>query len=432
MELYGISEARSQGNARTSSNDLYNEQLKTARDNINNALDAQKITAEGNLRGQKGQDLEDKTIMDVHDALQGGSLASSLYKVYTEGKKPKPLPEGSTFSGTTFDSATQSGDSTATIVSKRNSVADDDDDDEDDPLGAPKTSTADVATLSQTTPEQQARINAGAVQGPARPGADTSSSSFLSGDALRARDRAEAAQAEARRAGQGAPPPELGGSMPREDYGGAPTQTPGTELNNRPKTNEPVSSNTNTPDTPETTLSPTDQLSSDIQSGVSKTKETLETAKAGISKVGTGLRVLGDVGGAVSTYELFKNGLARNKDGSLDGWKDVSQVSESIGTGLDILGALIPGAGAGFEALGQVANAVGAVSDTIDTEDKDNKDTSQAQSQLDDVDTRRTQELSGLPQPKVSQAPVNTMSSGGLVGTATQHVANVTQGSGTF
>lgn len=424
MELYGISEARSQGNARTSSNDLYNEQLKTARDNINNALDAQKITAEGNLRGQKGQDLEDKTIMDIHDALQGGSLASSLYKAYTEGKKPKPLPEGSTFSGATFDSATQSGDSTATIVSKRNSVADDDDDDEDDPLGAPKTSTADVATLSQTTAEQQARINTRPdLFPPAKPGADTSSSSFLSGDALRARDRAEAAQAEARRAGQGAPPPELGG---------APTQTPGTELNNRPKTNEPVSSNTNTPETPGTTLSPTDQLSTDIQSGVSKTKETLESAKAGISKVGTGLRVLGDVGGAVSTYELFKNGLARNKDGSLDGWKDVSQVSESIGTGLDILGALIPGAGAGFEALGQVANAVGAVSDTIDTEDKDNKDTSQAQSQLDDVDTRRTQELSGLPQPKVSQAPVNTMSSGGLVGTATQHVANVTQGSGTF
>lgn len=431
MELYGISEARSQGNARTSSNDLYNEQLKTARDNINNALDAQKITAEGNLRGQKGQDLEDKTIMDVHDALQGGSLASSLYKVYTGGTKtkPQPLPEGTTDTSSAFDSAKQSGDSTAKIVSKRNSVPDDD---EDDPLGAPQTSTADVATLSQTTPEQQARINAGAVQGPARPGADTSSSSFLSGDALQARDRAEASQAEARRAGQGAPPPELGGSMPREDYGGAPTQTPGTELNNRPKTNEPVSSNTNTPDTPETTLSPTDQLSSDIQSGVSKTKETLETAKAGISKVGTGLRVLGDVGGAVSTYELFKNGLAKNKDGSFDTWKDVSQVSESIGTGLDIIGALIPGAGAGFEALGQVANAVGAVSDTIDTENKDNKETSNAQSQLDDVDTRRTQELSGLPQPKVGQAPVNTMASGGLVGTATQHVANVTQGSGAF
>ena len=148
--------------------------------------------------------------------------------------------------------------------------------------------------------------------------------------------------------------------------------------------------------------------------------------------MGTGLRVLGDVGGAVSTYELFKNGLAKNKDGSFDTWKDVSQISQSVGTGLDILGAFIPGVGAGFEALGQVANAVGAVSDTIDTEEKDNKDTSDAQSQLDDVDTRRTQELSGLPQPKVGQAPVNTMASGGLVGTATQHVANVTQGSGAF
>ena len=150
-----------------------------------------------------------------------------------------------------------------------------------------------------------------------------------------------------------------------------------------------------------------------------------------VSKVGTGLRVVGDVGGLVSTYELFKNGLAKNKDGSYDVAGDVGQIATSVGTGLDILGAIIPGAGAGFEALGAVAQGIGQVASTIDTHNKDEQATQQAQTETDDIEQKRKAQLSALPSEKPVSASVNTIASSGLVGTVSNHLSSVT-GGGTF
>jgi len=81
MDLYGLNEARSQGNARTQSNDLFNEQIRVARDNINNTLDSEKIQAQGNLRDQKERDLQDKIIYDIHDTIGGANLLNSLSRI---------------------------------------------------------------------------------------------------------------------------------------------------------------------------------------------------------------------------------------------------------------------------------------------------------------------------------------------------------------
>ena len=92
MDLYGLMSARAEGNARTASNDLFNEQIMSARDRINNTLDQEKIVAMGNLRGQQGTDTEDKLIYDIHDAMSGLNLASSYnrfgesYDAYQKAK----------------------------------------------------------------------------------------------------------------------------------------------------------------------------------------------------------------------------------------------------------------------------------------------------------------------------------------------------------
>jgi hypothetical protein len=199
---------------------------------------------------------------------------------------------------------------------------------------------------------------------------------------------------------------------------------PASDVNNRPKTNEPTASNENVPDVTDEKLSSSDELSSKIL-------KTGEEAKETISKAGSALRVAGDVGGLVSTYELFKGGLDKNKDGSYDIAGDVSQIASSVGTGLDILGAIIPGAGAGIEALGAIAQGVGSIADTIDTHNKDEQATTDAQNEVDNIESQRKAQLNALPQMKVQSAPVSTMASSGLVGTVAQHTASVT-GGGTF
>ena len=92
MDLYGLNSARAEGNARTTNNDLYNEQILSTRDRINNTLDAENITAQGNLRGQQSTDTQDKVIYDVHDAMSGLNLVSSYnrfgesYDAYQKAK----------------------------------------------------------------------------------------------------------------------------------------------------------------------------------------------------------------------------------------------------------------------------------------------------------------------------------------------------------
>ena len=76
--------------------------------------------------------------------------------------------------------------------------------------------------------------------------------------------------------------------------------------------------------------------------------------------------------------KCLRNGFAKNADGTVDRWNEVSQIAGTVGTGLDILGAFIPA----LEPLGNLAQTVGAVADTIDSKDKDDSATTQAQNEV--------------------------------------------------
>ncbi len=393
MDLYGLQSARAEGNARTANNDLYNEQIKTARDRINNTLDSEKITAQGNLRGQQSTDTQDKVIYDIHDAMSGTGFARSLSRISESvdayNKAKASLGEGGlgTFLSSqtalsrgkvdkVFGSATNTGDKVAQVVTNK----------------VPP-------TQDELDRAETARVQAD----PDRVGATSSDSVTTStGAVFRRQDLTDENDP------LGAPP--LNNSTPSPS-----------EVNNRPKTNEPASANENTPDIPDKPPTTTDELSGKVLS-------TTEKVKEGFSKAGTGLRVLNDVGGAVGTYEMFKNGFTKNADGSTDRWNEVSQIAGAVGTGLDIVGAFIPA----LEPLGNLAQVVGSVADTIDQHEKDDTATTQAQNEVDNVETQRKNQLASLPSEKISSAPVNTMVSGGLVGTQAQHINTTTQGTGTF
>jgi len=387
MDLYGLNEARSQGNAQTQDVSLYNEQIRVARDNINNAMDREKIQAQGNMRDQEGRDLQDKVIYDFHDAISGGQIASSLTKYYKQLKGAKDVASDTAKKvGQAYGSAATTGDkvaeATTNEVSRVRGVEE-----------IRRGGTGGVSVAQPLTEEQQSSFldesaRAGGVD--ARPS-----------PTLDEQDRAETARVQADPNRPGRP-----------------------DIADRPKTNEPVASNENVPEVTDGKLSSSDELSS-------KVLKVGEEAKETVSKVGTGLRVVGDVGGLVSTYELVKNGLDKNKDGSYDVAGDVSQIAGTVGTGLDILGAIIPGAGAGFEALGAIAQGVGSIADTIDTHNKDEQATTDAQNEVNNIESQRKAQLNALPQMKVQSAPVSTMASSGLVGTVAQHTASVT-GGGTF
>ena len=387
MDLYGLNEARSQGNSQTQDVSLYNEQIRQARDDINNTLDAEKITAQGNLRGQEGQDLQDKIIYDFHDAISGGNVAGSLNKYYQTLKATADTVSD------TYTKVKGAADIAADTANKAKAA-----------FGEARglsDSVAQATTNAVNRVRGVAQIRSGGATGGvsvAQPLTEEQQSSFLD-------ESARAGGVDAR------PTPSV-----------TPSATP--EVNNRPKTNEPVSANENTPEIPNPTSSATEELSESVLNRVSQ-------AKTAVSKIGTGLRVVGDVGGAISTYELFKNGLAKNKDGSYDVAGDVGQIATSVGTGLDILGAIIPGAGAGFEALAAVAQGIGQVATTIDTHNKDEQATQQAQTETDDIEQKRTAQLSALPSEKPLSVAVNTIASSGLVGTVSNHLSSVT-GGGTF
>ena len=371
MDLYGLNEARSQGNAQTQDVSLFNEQIRVARDNINNAMDREKIQAQGNMRDQEGRDLQDKLIYDFHDAISGGNVASSLSKYYTQFKAARDVASDTANKvKQAYDSAATTGDSVAQATTSE--------------VSRVRQSAMPLSLGQQTAPGRPSAPGAGGLS-------EEAQSSFLD----------ESARA-----------------------GGVDARPPASQVNNRPKTNEPTASNENTPEVTDEKLSSTDELSQKIL-------QTGEQAKDTFSKVGTGLRVVGDVGGAVSAYELFKNGLAKNKDGSYDVAGDVAQISGIVGTGLDILGAVIPGAGAGIEALGAIAQGVGSVASTIDSHNKDQQATTDANNEVNNIEAQRKAQLSALPQMKVQTAPISVMASSGLVGTVANHIASVQSG-GTF
>ena len=134
--IYGINSARQESNMGRVDNGLYNEQLLSARDRINNSLDAEKISAQGNLRSQQGTDTEDKLIYDFHDATSGAGFASSLSRISESidayEKASKSLGGGGLGTFLTsqralaggevdkvFGSATNTGDKIANVVTNR-------------------------------------------------------------------------------------------------------------------------------------------------------------------------------------------------------------------------------------------------------------------------------------------------------------------------
>ena len=385
MDLYGLNSARAEGNARTANNDLFNEQILSARDRINNTLDQEKIVAMGNLRGQQGTDTEDKLIYDIHDAMSGLNLASSYNRFgesYDAYQRAKAASGGVGGFGT-FLSSQQ--------AVRRGDV--------DKVYGAATSKGTDAVSSIVTDRVSDVRKSAmpkslggGTGIQTAQPLTEAQQSSFL--------DESAAA----------------GGVDARP----TPSVTPG--VNNRPKTNEPVSANANTPEIPDKPpISATDQLSGKVLSTTQKIKE-------GVGVAQTGMRAVGDIGGAIGTYEMFKNGFAKNKDGSVDKWNEVGQIAGAVGTGLDIIGAFIPA----LEPLGQLAQAVSAVATTVDTHNKDQQATTDAQNDITNTEKTRQAQLNALPQMKTPSAPVNTMVSGGLVGSQSQHINTATQGTGSF
>tara|TARA_R100000734_G_C3319246_1_gene114768 strand:+ start:3708 stop:4952 length:1245 start_codon:yes stop_codon:yes gene_type:complete len=414
MDLYGLNAARAEGNARTTNNDLFNEQILSTRDRINNTLDAEKITAQGNLRGQQSTDTTDKIIYDVHDAMSGLNLVSSYNRFgesYDAYQKAKAARGGVGGFGTFISSqnAVRRGDVDKVFGSATN-------------VGTKASS--DIVTTK--TPSTIAETRAGGrVTGrqPAAPLTEEQQSAFLDESAraggvdarptptLDEQDRAETArvQADADRPGRPDAPDEA----------------------NRPKTNEPSAANENTPEIPDKAPSATTELTQATTKGEELSGKVLtasEKLKKGVGFASTGLRAVGDIGGLVGTYEMFKNGFAKNKDGTVDRWDEVGQIASSVGTGLDIIGAFIPA----LEPVGQLAQAIGAVAETVDTHNKDEQATQDAQQDVDNVESTRKAQLDALPSAKANVAPVNNMVAGGLVGTQSQHINNATQGSGTF
>jgi len=402
MDLYNLNAARSEGNARTTNNELFNEQILSTRDRINNTLDAEKITAQGNLRGQQSTDTQDKIIYDVHDAMSGLNLVSSYNRFgesYDAYQKAKASRGGVGGFGTFISSqqAVRRGDVDKVYGSATNKGTE-----ASTSIVADRVTEARKGAFPKTLgdPSQGVRT--------AGPLSEEAQSSFLD-------ESARAGGVDARPGAPAAPPPR--DSPPDEA--------------NRPKTNEPSAANENTPEIPDKAPSVTTELTEATTKSEKLSGEVLsagEKLKKGVGFASTGLRAVGDIGGLVGTYEMFKNGFAKNKDGTVDRWDEVGQIASSVGTGLDIIGAFIPA----LEPVGQLAQAIGAVAETVDTHNKDEQATQDAQQDVDNVESTRKAQLDALPSAKTNEAPVNNMVAGGLVGTQSQHINNATQGTGSF
>tara|TARA_R110002153_G_scaffold79729_7_gene203345 strand:+ start:3412 stop:4566 length:1155 start_codon:yes stop_codon:yes gene_type:complete len=384
MDLYGLDSARATGNALTQSNDLYNEQIRSSRDRINNSLDAENITAQGNLRAQQSTNLQDKVIYDVHDAVSGANLASSYNRL------------GESMNA--YNKATSSGvkGGFGTFISSQRAL-----------------SRGDVDTTFASAKQTGDKVAGATTNEVERVRQQTSSAlaSRTPAPAQTALERLNQQESKSQRGGLS--------SVPESDDGSAPA---GAIFRNRKVQNETLAGSANTPEVnTKPPVSAAEELSG-------KVLDTSEKLRKGAGIAGKGLRAVGDVGGAIGTYEMIKNGFTKNKDGSTDRLNEVSQIAGTIGTGLDIVGAFIPA----LEPLGQAVQAVGAIADTIDTHEKDDAATTAANTDISNVDSQRKSQLAALPSEKSSSPPVNSMVSAGLVGSQSQHINNTTQGTGAF
>lgn len=401
MDLYNINEARSQGNARTQSNDLYNEQILTARDNINNALDREGIQAKTGVTAAKSDASQDKMLYEFHDTLASvgfGQGVHSIGKSISAYKKVKAATGGAEgFYRSQKELAVKNTPKLKAIYGEATIL-------NDKPAEA----------VAEASPAEQARQDL--------------TSQLATSDASQARpqtalERLNEQEAESSRGGLS--------TITESDDATAPH---GAVFSNRNIQNETLAGNENTPSTTSDKPPATASLEDDTEDIFDKAKGKLSgVAKEGMSKASLGLKAVGAVGGAVSAYELATDGLAGTVDPKTGKKKydvaaDIGQVSGLIGTGLDLVGTFIPA----LEPLGALATGISAIADTIDSHKTDTQKVTDAQNEQDSVEKRRTAQIAALGPLKKSSAPVNQMVSSGLVATGQQHIQNATQGTGSF
>ena len=306
MDLYGLQNS-GQGNALTSANELYNEQVRSTRDRINNTFDMEKISGQQQTDKDKSAKNTDSLIYEAHDAISGvglGSAVGTLRSVQNEYDKIKGT------GGSYWDASRNIARST--------------------------NPNANLIFGSATT------INS------------------------------------------------------------KPAQVT-TAINRTPPTSTGV---------------PTSRLA--------------ETPIAEVSQVAEGgskfLKAGTDIAGAVSAFELAKNGFQKNADGSYDKAGDIAQVGGVVTTALDVIGTFIPP----VEAIGAVAGLITSVASSVDTFNKDKAtvDTDTATQQS--LNARRTSQLSQLGALKSVKNPVNQMVASGLVSTGARHIQTMSNPSGAF
>mgnify|MGYP003630498914 CR=1 FL=1 len=366
MDLYGIREAQSQGNARTRDNELYNEQIKSARDRINNTFDSEAISDKQQTSKDKSSKSTDSLIYSAHDTLSGVNFGQSIGTLNAVSKEQARLK-----------SAGQSSsywDASRSVAKKANPRA--------NLQFGEATATSDVGG-TKTAARQ--RLIAGVDD----PATRTATSAPTVGDS----------------------PSEF----TAENYRAAKARVTG---------NTPAAAESNVGDPSNVSKKP----SATLLSGAEEEESSLgKIAGKGASAAGGALKIGGALAGGVSAFELAKNGLERNADGSHDIAGDVGQIASVATTGLDILGLFFPPA----EALGAVAGVVSSVAGSIDTYNKDKDTVNTDQATTAGLAGKKASQLSQLG-PLRSTAPVNELQSSGLIATGSQHVKNLVNPSGSF
>ena len=476
MDLYNLNSARSQGSSLTRDNTAYNENIRTARQGIDDFYKTRELNLKNQKTKDQGTQSQDKLIHEGLDTVASIGLAGKLPQISATAKAVNDFKksgqalgsdayfagtrnfiksqrnlarsqEGGTYLSQALDYATgHNSQSDAPASAKQGGGAPGKEkvipDSGPQPDGSVAGAAPEAAPLTQ---DEKDRAETQRVQSdPNRPGAPAGPSDDTAPvSAADSQSQTVSQLAESDAAGATAPQSRLSrlDQLQAQQSGGLTPinetdETPGAVFLDKDNSKTPAAAEANTPAIPDKpppaatedlaakigpkATTATDELSGKVLGAVDRV--------SGVAK--TGGKVLGlasDVEGVVNSYSLFKNGLARNKDGKLDGWKDVSQVAGVVGTGLDILGSFIPV----LEPIGQAVNAVGAVADTIDSAEADHKTVSNDQGAISDAPGNKTADLNRVGPEKTAVA-INTMQSSGLIGTAGQHTAQITQSSGTF
>ena len=299
MDLYGIQEARSQGNSLTRENELYNEQVRSTRDRINNTFDSAAVTDKAQTAKDKSSKTTDSLIYSAHDTLSGvnfGQSVGTLNNVSKEQARLKGLGQSSSY----YDAA--------------RSYA------------------------------KQANPRANLQFGSATATNDKVASSAVANTRSAPTTTAPAPTAEAPTVGDD--PSEFTAA----NYRAAKARVTG---------NTPAAGEANVSDP----SAPSKKSSTSLEGGLGEDEdESLgQIAKKGASTAGGALKLGGALAGGVSAFELAKNGLEKNADGKADVAGDIGQIASAATTGLDILGLFFPPAEALGAIAGVVSSVAGSI-----------------------------------------------------------------------